>query len=165
MLADDEHAGEVFELVLTEDLRCWPFQYARLHLEYGSWLRTHRQPAQSRAHLHAARDVLDAIGARAWRDRADAELRTSGEPSRDITLSTGRFGQLTAQEQLIARMVLTGLSNREIGERMSVSHRTVAYHLHRMFPKLGITSRAELGMVLAETGVLTEADPPGRLVN
>jgi DNA-binding NarL/FixJ family response regulator len=53
-------------------------------------------------------------------------------------------------------MVLDGLSNREIGERLLVSHRTVGYHLYRMFPKLGITSRAELGPVLAEAGVLSE---------
>ncbi|MGH3186626.1 MAG: helix-turn-helix domain-containing protein [Streptosporangiaceae bacterium] len=49
-------------------------------------------------------------------------------------------------------MVLAGLSNREIGERLQVSHRTVGYHLYRMFPKLGITSRAELGTVVAEAG-------------
>jgi DNA-binding CsgD family transcriptional regulator len=155
MLASDEEAGDVFEQVLTEDLHCWPFQYARLHLEYGGWLRRHRKSARSRTHLHAARDILQTIGARAWRDRADAELRASGERSPVAAPGVGRFGQLTAQEQQIARMVLAGLSNREIGERMNVSHRTVGYHLYRMFPKLGITSRAELGVVLAEAGVLT----------
>lgn len=156
MLADDGTAGRVFEQVLSEDLRRWPFHYARLKLEYGGWLRRHRQLARSREHLRTARDILDAIGARAWRDRADAELRASGERHRAEVSRSGRFGQLTAQEQQIARMVLDGLSNREIGERLLVSHRTVGYHLYRMFPKLGITSRAELGAVLAEAGVLGE---------
>ena len=58
-------------------------------------------------------------------------------------------------------MVLAGLSNREIGERLSLSHRTVGYHLYRMFPKLGITSRAELWTVLAEAEALTEPDAAG----
>ncbi|MGH3226486.1 MAG: LuxR C-terminal-related transcriptional regulator, partial [Streptosporangiaceae bacterium] len=145
-------AGPLFDRALADDLRQWPFYHARLRLEYGSWLRRHHQPAQSRRQLRAARDILDAIGARAWRDRADAELRASGARSRAQAPEPGRFGQLTAQEQRIARMVLAGLSNREIGERLQVSHRTVGYHLYRMFPKLGITSRAELGTVVAEAG-------------
>jgi DNA-binding CsgD family transcriptional regulator len=152
MLADDEEAGQVFERVLTEDFRRWPFHYARLKLEYGSWLRHHRQPAQSREHLRTARDILAAIGARAWRDRADTELRASGALPRASAANAGRFEQLTPQEQQIARMVLAGLSNKEIGEHLFMSHRTVGYHLYRMFPKLGITSRAELGVVVAEAG-------------
>jgi DNA-binding CsgD family transcriptional regulator len=159
VLADDEEAGQVFERVLTADFRRWPFHYARLKLEYGSWLRRHRQPAQSREHLRTARDILAAIGARAWRDHADIELRASGALPRAGAAKAGRFGQLTAQEQRIAQLVLAGLSNKEIGERLFVSHRTIGYHLYRMFPKLGITSRAELGTVLAEAGVLaTSAD-------
>ncbi len=156
MLADDSGAGPLFDRALAGDLRQWPFYHARLRLEYGSWLRRHRQPAQSRRQLRAARDILDAIGARAWRDRADAELRASGARARPLAPQPGRFGQLTAQEQRIARMVLAGLSNREIGERLQVSHRTVGYHLYRMFPKLGITSRAELGAVVAEAGMLAD---------
>ena len=152
MLAADADAGPLFDRALADDLRQWPFYHARLRLEYGSWLRRHRQPAQSRRQLRTARDILDAIGAHAWRDRADAELRASGARFRAVAPEPGRFGQLTAQEQRIARMVLAGLSNREIGERLQVSHRTVGYHLYRMFPKLGITSRAELGTVVAEAG-------------
>jgi len=161
MLADDEEAGEQFELALTEDLRRWPLYYARLKLEYGGWLRRHRQPARSRDHLRTARAILDALGARAWRDRADAELRASGVSARATAAQAGQFGQLTAQEQQIARLVLAGLSNREIAERLLISHRTVGYHLYRMFPKLGITSRAELGPVLARAGVLAEPDATG----
>ena len=158
MLAPDEDAGPLFERALAGDLRQWPLYHARLRLEYGSWLRRHRQPAQSRRHLRTARDILNAIGARAWRDRADTELRASGVRPRAEAPQPGRFGRLTAREQQIARLVLAGLSNREIGERLQVSHRTIGYHLYRMFPKLGITSRAELGVVIAEAGMLANAD-------
>jgi DNA-binding CsgD family transcriptional regulator len=158
---DEEEAGRLFEAALAGDLRHWPFYHARLELEYGGWLRRHRQSARSRPYLRSARDTLDAIGARAWRDRADAELRASGEHLQSGAPQAGRFGQLTAQQQQVARLVLAGLSNREIGERLHVSHRTVGYHLYRMFPKLGITSRAELGTVLAEAGILAEPDAVG----
>lgn len=51
---------------------------------------------------------------------------------------------LSAQELQIARLAAEGLSNREIGERLYLSHRTVGTHLYRIFPKLEITSRAQL---------------------
>jgi DNA-binding NarL/FixJ family response regulator len=45
-------------------------------------------------------------------------------------------------------MAADGLSNRDIGERLYLSHRTVGYHLYRIFPKLGITSRSQLNAAL-----------------
>jgi len=51
---------------------------------------------------------------------------------------------LSAQELQIARLAAEGLSNREIGERLYLSPRTVGSHLYRIFPKLDITSRAQL---------------------
>jgi DNA-binding NarL/FixJ family response regulator len=57
--------------------------------------------------------------------------------------------QLTPQELQIAQLAAEGLSNREIGQRLYLSHRTISTHLYRIFPKLGITSRAELGAALA----------------
>lgn len=48
---------------------------------------------------------------------------------------------LTAQERQIAEFAATGLSNKQIGERLFLSHRTVGSHLYRLYPKLGITSR------------------------
>jgi DNA-binding NarL/FixJ family response regulator len=56
---------------------------------------------------------------------------------------------LTAQELQIAQLAATGLSNREIGQRLYLSHRTISTHLYRVFPRLGITSRAELSTALA----------------
>ena len=57
--------------------------------------------------------------------------------------------QLSPQEVQVAGLAASGLSNREIGEKLYLSHRTVASHLYRIFPKLGITSRAELPGALA----------------
>lgn len=148
VLADDDDADALLEEALTRDLRRWPFHYARLKLEYGAWLRRHRRAVESRPHLRTARDMLEAIGALGWRERAEQELRASG--IRPQPRSDSRFEELTAREQQIARMVVEGLSNREIAERLSLSHRTVGYHLYRMFPKLGITSRAELHAVVAD---------------
>jgi DNA-binding CsgD family transcriptional regulator len=59
---------------------------------------------------------------------------------------------LSAQEAQIAELAAQGLSNREIGQRLFVSHRTVGSHLYRIFPKLGITSRSQLAGALGRRG-------------
>ncbi|MCZ2828984.1 DUF2791 family P-loop domain-containing protein [Modestobacter sp. VKM Ac-2986] len=146
LLAPDEQAEEVLADALGADLAAWPFARARLQLAQGSWLRRNRRPAESRAPLRAARDAFDALGAVAWGDRARQELRASGEQSRPRTPEARE--QLSPQEQLIAGLAAQGLTNREIGARLYLSHRTVGTHLHRIFPKLGITSRVALGAAI-----------------
>ena len=91
--------------------------------------------------------MFDAIGASSWADHARSELRASGERSRRRVPEAR--DQLTAQELQIAQLAADGLSNREIGQRLYLSHRTIGTHLYRVFPKLGITSRVELGSALA----------------
>ncbi len=147
LLAEDGEAEQRFEAALAVDLSRWPFERARLQLAYGGWLRRRRRAADSRAPLRAARDTFTALGAAPWGDRATQELRASGERSRRRVPETR--DQLSPQEMQIAGMAAAGLSNREIGERLYLSHRTVASHLYRIFPKLGITSRADLGSALA----------------
>jgi DNA-binding CsgD family transcriptional regulator len=148
MLADDEReAAARFEEALGADLDRWPFWRGRLLLAHGRWLRRHRHVTDSRAALREARDMFDALGASNWGDHARSELRASGERSRRRVPEAR--DQLTAQELQIAQLAATGLSNREIGQRLYLSHRTISTHLYRVFPKLGITSRAELGAVLA----------------
>ena len=93
--------------------------------------------------------MFDAMGATKWGDQARSELRASGESSRGRDRAAR--DDLTAQELQIAQLAATGLSNREIGQRLYLSHRTISTHLYRVFPKLGITSRAELSAVLAST--------------
>ena len=101
--------------------------------------------------LRAARDTFDALGSAPWSDQARRELRASGEQSRRRVVEAR--DQLTAQELQIAQLAAKGLSNREIGQRLYLSHRTISTHLYRAFPKLGITSRAELNAALTPTEV------------
>jgi DNA-binding CsgD family transcriptional regulator len=147
LLANDQDAEARYLASLGEQLANWPFLRARLQLAYGGWLRRHRRMADSRAPLRAAIEVFDALGVTPWAERARQELRASGETSRPRTPDAR--DQLSPQELQIAHMAADGLSNREIGQRLYLSHRTVGSHLYRLFPKLGITSRSELHAALA----------------
>jgi DNA-binding CsgD family transcriptional regulator len=146
LLASEETAEEHFQTAMQEDLTRWPFDRARLQLAYGVWLRRQRRPADSRTPLRAARDCFDALGAIPWSERARQELRAAGEKSRQRVPDA--LEELSPQEMQIARMAAEGLTNREIGQKLYLSHRTVGSHLYRTFPKLGITSRTELRAAL-----------------
>jgi ATP/maltotriose-dependent transcriptional regulator MalT len=148
LLAFDEGAAQrCFDDALAVDLGRWPFHRARLLLAHGQWLRRRRQIADSRAPLRTARDTFDTLGCLSWSQRARRELRASGESSR--RRDPAARDQLTAQELQIAQLAAQGLSNREIGQRLFVSHRTISTHLYRTFPKLGITARGELEAALS----------------
>ena len=142
LLADDEHAEELFKKALQAELSTWPLYRARLLLNYGRWLRRRRRAAESRGPLRSAREAFDALGARAFAEQARTELRAAGERSQGA--ETRAWQDLSPQELHIARLAAEGLSNREIGARLYLSHRTVASHLYRVYPKLGITSRVQL---------------------
>ena len=140
MVADDETAGPLFEKALADEVsRRWPFDRARIELAHGEWLRRRRAMTAARAHLDAALEVFDRLGARPWSERARAELRATRR-SRQSVATTGSPA-LTPQEHEIALLAATGLSNRDIGERLSLSPRTIGAHLYRAFPTLGVTSR------------------------
>jgi DNA-binding CsgD family transcriptional regulator len=147
LVAADDQAGALYAAALELDLSSWPFQRARLLLAYGVWLRRRRRPAESRAPLRTACEVLDALGAAPWSERARQELRASGETSR--VRAPDLIDQLSPQELQIAEMAALGLTNRDIGEKLFLSHRTIGSHLYRAFPKLGITSRADLAAALS----------------
>lgn len=139
LLAEGDEAEALFTAALNHENSPW--DRARTQLAFGAWLRRQRKPAQARPHLKAAKEAFEAFGTRGWAERAGEELRASGE-SRNGT------GELTEHELTIARMAADGLTNKEIGERLHLSHRTVSTHLHRIFPKLGVTARAELKQAL-----------------
>jgi DNA-binding CsgD family transcriptional regulator len=147
LLAGDATAEPLYDAAVRADLPGWPYTTARAQLAYGGWLRRQRRAAESRALLRAARDTFDALGAIPWGERARQELRASGETSRGRTPDARDW--LTPQELQIAQLAATGLTNREIGQRLYLSHRTISSHLHRIFPKLAITSRSELGPALS----------------
>jgi DNA-binding NarL/FixJ family response regulator len=111
-------------------------------------LRRQRRSAESRKPLRDTIDLFDALGATRWSMRARQELRATGETIGHRTPDAR--DRLTAQEMQIASLAAQGLSNREIGERLFLSHRTIGSHLYRIFPKLEITSRAQLRDALAE---------------
>jgi DNA-binding CsgD family transcriptional regulator len=146
LLADESEAQNLYELALDAEPK-WPFDFARLELSYGSWLRRQRRITESRPHLRAARDMFDALGVPPWADKARAELRASGERIAEPVRAAPRQ-PLSPQELQIAQMAASGLSNREIADRLFLSHRTVGAHLYRVFPKLGLVSRSELARAL-----------------
>jgi len=141
LLSDDDVAEERFQEAFSGDLSRWPLHRARLLLEYGTWLRRRRRIVDARMPLRAAREAFLALGVTSWADRARQELRASRETRVN---SPEAWDQLTEQEQQIAELAAQGLSNRQIAQQLYVSHRTVGSHLYRIFPKLGISSRAQL---------------------
>lgn len=144
--ADEKEAGPLFEAALSlPQAARWPWEHARIQLAYGQWLRRTRDP-RARLYLSAALETFDRIGAKAMAQRARNELRATG-----VATSTGPdapTAALTVQERQIAELAAIGLTNKQIGERLFLSHRTVGSHLHRLYPKLGITSRAALRAAL-----------------
>ncbi|MEC3982629.1 ATP-binding protein [Amycolatopsis sp. H20-H5] len=120
----------------------WPFERAQVLLDYAEWLRRRRRIAEARPKLTAAHEIFRRLGARPWLERAQGELRAAGvdsEPAPPDALTA-----LTPQQQQIIRLAARGLTNREIGERLFLSPRTVGSHLYRSFPKLGVTARSQL---------------------
>ncbi|HEY2200869.1 MAG TPA: LuxR C-terminal-related transcriptional regulator, partial [Solirubrobacteraceae bacterium] len=147
LVSDDDHAEAQFVAALGDESSGYPFMRARTLFSFGRWLRRQRRSADSRAPLREAIELFDSLGATSWSERARQELRATGEKIGPRT-SDAR-DRLTAQELQIAELAASGLSNREIGERLFLSHRTVGSHLYRIFPKLEITARGQLRDALA----------------
>ena len=126
-------------------------ELARTHLLYGEWLRREGRRLDAREQLRIAEEMLTDMGIAAFVPRAERERLATGERARKRTAETRE--DLTAQEAQVARLARDGLSNPEIGARLFISPRTVEYHLHKVFTKLGVRSRKELAGVLAsDTG-------------
>ncbi|MEV0151188.1 MULTISPECIES: AAA family ATPase [unclassified Nonomuraea] len=123
-------------------------ELARAHLLYGEWLRRERQRAEARVHLRTAYEMFVSIGMEAFAERARRELLATGDNVRERK-SSSMSGELTAQEKQIALLVRDGLSNPEAAARLFLSPRTVEWHLRKIFTKLGISSRKQLGDVLS----------------
>jgi DNA-binding NarL/FixJ family response regulator len=134
---------EAIERLARTDLRP---ELARAHLLYGEWLRRDRRRLEAREELRTAHLMFTEIGMQAFGERTRKELLATGETARKRTHETR--DDLTAQETQIAHLARDGLSNAEIGARLFISPRTVEYHLHKVFTKLGITSREHLDRVL-----------------
>jgi DNA-binding CsgD family transcriptional regulator len=135
-------------------------ELGRAHLLYGEWLRRQRRRRDARDQLGRAYEIFDSAGAAAFAERARAELRATGGQVRQPAVETPET--LTAQEALIARLAGEGASNPEIAAQLFISRATVAYHLRKVFTKLGVSSRSQLPAALpARQGAAPPVTLPG----
>jgi DNA-binding CsgD family transcriptional regulator len=143
MAAPDDRAVELFQATLAlPGIERWQFDLARVQLAYGERLRRRRAMREARVQLNAAREIFERLKARPWMDRASAELRATGQTK--PRAGDNVLDRLTPQELEIVSLAASGLTNKQIAERLFLSPRTVGGHLHRAFPKLGVATRAAL---------------------
>ena len=143
-------AGQNFESALAvEEGPLWPFDQARVQLAYGEHLHLGKDPAAGTV-LSAAAATFRRLGARPWETRALTLLRASGTSVGVAGRSDPAAVELTAAEREIAELAARGLTNRQIGEQLYLSPRSVGAALYRIFPKLGVTSRAALSAALMQ---------------
>jgi DNA-binding CsgD family transcriptional regulator len=148
LLSDDGTAERLYREALDHLARTRVrVPLARAHLLYGEWLRRENRRTDAREQLRTAHQMLVAMGADGFAERAARELRATGERGRKRT--TGTPVLLTAREAQIGRLAGGGLSNPEIAAQLFISPRTVEYHLHKVFTKLAIKSRNQLHGALA----------------
>jgi DNA-binding CsgD family transcriptional regulator len=148
LLADDTEVDRLHRSVVDDPRHArWPLELADARLAYGRRLRRLRRFPEARAQLLVALQVLERLGAR---PRADVVRDLLGQvggaaASQDATT----WSSLTGRERQVVRLAATGLTNREIGERVFLSPRTVGVHLYNAFPKLGVTGRHQLAALVA----------------
>nr|BFD88059.1 LuxR family transcriptional regulator [Streptomyces sp. Xyl84] len=143
VLAPDEEAESRYRAALGPGVETWPLLHGMTLFGHGAWLRRRRRVTESREPLAAAESLFRALGAGPRADLAETELRAAGRTTAEPGGSD--VSRLLSPQQLtIARLAARGLSNRAIGEQLRLSPRTVASHLYQIFPKLGVTSRAQL---------------------
>jgi DNA-binding CsgD family transcriptional regulator len=146
-LADPGEAEALFREALADPRGArWPFERARVNLDLGEWLRRQRRIKEARVFLQAALEPATRLGAEPTVRRARAELRACGVRVAGVR---DALAELTPQQREIVRLAADGLTNREIAARLFLSPRTVASHLYRSYPKLGVTDRHELRDALA----------------
>ena len=157
ILAEPAKAGAYFGKALADPAgEQWPFERAQLRLDYAEWLRRRRRINDAKPVLTEALGTFRRLGARSWAPRAQAELRASGVAVTGAAGERDALAELTPQQRQIVRLASDGLTDREIGDRLFLSPRTVGSHLHRSYPKLGVASRHQLRDVITHAGV------PGR---
>ncbi|HEX6445624.1 MAG TPA: AAA family ATPase [Streptosporangiales bacterium] len=145
LLSDGDAADEHYRAALRLHRRGGSaLAQARTELVYGEWLRRRRRRTEARAQLRAALHTFETVGAASWAERARTELRAAGESVSSAEDRPELLTRLTPQELQVARLAATGLTNRDIGAQLFLSPRTVGYHLYKVFPKLGISTRADL---------------------
>ncbi|HET6193001.1 MAG TPA: AAA family ATPase [Trebonia sp.] len=151
ILADPAKAGAHFERGLCGPAGDqWPFERAQLRLDHAEWLRRRRRINDAKPVLTEALATFRRLGAWSWARRAEAELRACGVAVPGAERDA--LQELTPQQRQIVRLASEGLTNREIGDRLFLSPRTVGSHLYRSYPKLGVADRHQLRDVIPSTG-------------
>ena len=149
MTAPDIEAEDLYQAAMGHPgIVEFPFDYTRIVLAHGMWLRRTRRYTEARAELESAAKGFDRLGACPWAERARAELRASGGAS--IKQTSGEAVALSAQEYRVAELAAAGRTSKEIAVQLSLSHRTVDSHLAQAFRKLGVTRRAGLSNALRD---------------
>jgi DNA-binding CsgD family transcriptional regulator len=126
-----------------------PFELARTLLVKGQVHRRRNERRLGREALLESIAIFEQLGSPLWGEKARAELRRLG-------VRKGASHELTPSEEHVASLAASGLTNREIAERLFVSPKTVEANLARAYRKLGIRSRAELGAHMAAREHLTK---------
>jgi ATP/maltotriose-dependent transcriptional regulator MalT len=145
LLADSADAEAYFLVGLASPAgSTWPFERAQLQLDYGQWLRRQRRINDAKPVLTAARETFRHLGAAPWTRRAESELRACGVTVQAAPASPDPLDKLTAKEREIVILAGGGLTNGEIADSLFLSSRTVASHLYRSYPKLGVAGRHQL---------------------
>ena len=153
LLADPAEAEAHFTAGLANPAgETWPFERSQLQLDYGEWLRRQRRINDAKPVLGSALDTFSRIGAAPWTRRADSELRACGVAAAGGQAQANALDELTPQQREIAILASRGLTNSEIADRLFLSPRTVASHLHRSYPKLGIAGRHQLRGLVDRAG-------------
>jgi DNA-binding CsgD family transcriptional regulator len=148
MAAPAEECVPLFDLALAlPEATKWPFEHARLQLIYGERLRRARAIAAARTQLASALATFQLLNAVPWAAHAEAELLAAGVTGArpDVLPKV----VLTPQERRVAALGASGMSNKQIAQRLAISPRTVSTHLQQVFPKLAINSRAALRAALS----------------
>jgi DNA-binding CsgD family transcriptional regulator/tetratricopeptide (TPR) repeat protein len=135
----------------------WPFERAQLRLDYAEWLRRRRRINDTKPVLTEALGTFRRLGARSWAQRAEAELRACGVAVAGAPGDRDALSELTPQQRQFIRLASDGLTNRQIGDRLFLSPRTVSSHLYRSYPKLGVAGRNQLRDVIARATTPTPA--------
>ncbi len=144
IVAGDDEAERLYREAIERFAEAdMPLDRARAELLYGEWLRRQRRRTDALEHLGAAHDAFTAMDARAYADRARAELEAAGGHARRRT-GPGTRDDLTLRERQVAKAASMSQTNREIAAQMFISEATVAYHLRKVFQKLDVTSRRDL---------------------
>jgi DNA-binding CsgD family transcriptional regulator len=149
ILASPDGAEAHFDKALADPAGDqWPFERAQLRLDYAEWLRRRRRINDAKPVLTEALGTFRRLQARSWAQRAEAELRACGVAVTNAPGEPDALWDLTPQQRQIVRLASDGLTNREIGDRLFLSPRTVSSHLYRSFPKLGVVDRHQLRDVI-----------------